>query len=147
MPSTGTPSSNTAFGARSSCSSYVEAWLPERMTPFGANSRTNASLTSFGWISQKTCASRMRRAISCVTCEPKSRIRILSCMSGGAWRGRSGDAPHARCVEVAPGERERDKLHERTEVERRADAPVAARQVRDDAQQRRGEDGSDDCHQ
>src|SRR6478609_9520639 len=49
------------------------------MIPFGANSRTNSSLTSFGWISQKTCASRTRRAISCVTCEPKSRMRILSC--------------------------------------------------------------------
>src|SRR5213595_1885524 len=51
------------------------------MMPLGLNSRMNASLTSFGWISQYTCASRTRRAISWVTWEPKSRMRILSCCS------------------------------------------------------------------
>src|SRR5512134_1253456 len=78
MPSTGTPSSNTACGALSVASSYADMWLPDRITPFGANARTKSSLTSAGWISQYTLASRTRRAISCVTCEPKSRIRILS---------------------------------------------------------------------
>src|SRR4051794_557318 len=107
MPSTGTPRSHTACGARSSSDSYVLAWLPERMIALGANSRTNASETSFGWISQYTCASRTRRAISCVTWEPKSRMRILSCMadeavrenrkSGGGGRGRDG--PQAPEVE------------------------------------------------
>ena len=102
------------------------------MIPFGANSRTNSSLTSFGWISQKTCASRTRRAISCVTCEPKSRIRILSCMSGACaeWWRRRGAARGAR-AEVEPGQHQRRELDQRAEVERRADAPVAARQVRD----------------
>src|SRR5436190_11654360 len=108
------------------------------MIPFGANSRTNSSLTSFGWISQKTCASRTRRAISCVTCEPKSRMRILSCMSDGA---RSGcDARASRAAEVDPREDERGELDQRAEEERRADAPVAARQVRDGGEQRGSED-------
>src|SRR5476649_1172901 len=49
------------------------------MTPFAPYPRTNSSDTSHGWISQYTFASRTRRAINCVTCEPKSRIRILSC--------------------------------------------------------------------
>src|SRR5436190_11394094 len=110
------------------------------MIPLGANSRTNASLTSFGWISQKTCASRTRRAISCVTCEPKSRIRILSCMSGGARGGGRIQAGPARSAEVQPRQHQRRELNQRAEVERRADAPVAARQVRDHAEQRCGED-------
>src|SRR5947208_14111751 len=64
-------------------------WLPERITPAGPNSRTKASLTSWGWISQYTLASRTRRAISWVYCAPKSRIRIRSWPSTGDgcfWR-------------------------------------------------------------
>ena len=56
----------------------IDAWLPDRMMPFGANSRMNRSSTSWECSSQYTPASRTRRAMSCVTCEPKSRIRILS---------------------------------------------------------------------
>ena len=38
MPSTGTPSSNTACGALSVVSSYTLAWLPERITPLSVPS-------------------------------------------------------------------------------------------------------------
>src|SRR6186713_1778041 len=59
------------------------AWLPERITPLSvpslAYSRTQSSLTSQGCTSQNTWASRTRRAISWVTCEPKSRMRIFWC--------------------------------------------------------------------
>src|SRR5579872_2372345 len=48
------------------------------MTPFAPYSRTNSFDTSHGWISPYTFASRTRRAINCVTCDPKSRMRILS---------------------------------------------------------------------
>ena len=48
MPSTGTPSSKTARGARSVSASYADMWLPERMMPLGANSRTKSSETSHG---------------------------------------------------------------------------------------------------
>src|SRR3990167_3452364 len=82
MPSTGTPNSNTASGALSS-TSYTLAWLPERITPLSwpsaANSRTHSLLTSQGCTSQYTCASRTRRAMSWVTWEPKSRMRIFWC--------------------------------------------------------------------
>src|SRR3954466_4992450 len=79
MPSTGTPSSKTAWGARAVCSSTVaEAWLPERITPLGAKARIAAASMSYGCSSQYTPASRMRLAMSCVTWEPKSRMRILS---------------------------------------------------------------------
>src|SRR5215213_9933154 len=83
MPSTGTPRSKTAFGARSVESSYADMWLPERTTPAGLYSRTNASLTSQGWISQYTFASRTRRAMSCVYWAPKSRIRTFCRVSAG----------------------------------------------------------------
>ena len=84
--------------------------------PLGANSRMKASLTSFGWISQKTCASRTRRAISCVTWEPKSRIRILSCMDVPRlrWVAASRRGGRRRALRKwRPGEAERDRLQQR----------------------------------
>src|SRR5450432_3829028 len=117
------------------------------MTPFGAKSRTNSSLTSFGWISQNTCASRTRRAMSCVTCEPKSRIRMRSCVMVSGVTARGLEAAAASVVEVGPGQAERDRLDHRTEVERRADAPVAARQVRYRAEQRRADHRRHHRHQ
>ena len=131
------------------------AWLPDRMMPFGANSRMNASLTSFGWISQYTCASRTRRAISCVTWEPKSRIRILSCMAAGECqiRVRRRRARHAGARRAARGSgRTRStsatQLQRGAEVERRADAPVAAAAgAATVAEQRRADDRREHRHQ
>ena len=40
MPSTGTPSSNTACGARGGSASVTDSGPPDRMMPFGANART-----------------------------------------------------------------------------------------------------------
>src|SRR5688572_3764632 len=63
------------------------AWLPERITPLrrpsAAYARIHSSVTSQGWTSERTWASRTRRAMSCVTWEPKSRMRILSCCMSG----------------------------------------------------------------
>src|SRR5215472_7814902 len=75
MPSTGTPSSNTAPGARGGSLPVTDSGPPERITPRGAKARTCASLMSQGWISQYTPSSRTRRAINCVYWAPKSRIR------------------------------------------------------------------------
>src|SRR5919197_960918 len=50
------------------------------MTPVAPYSRTKASLTSQGWISQYTLASRTRRAMSWVYWAPKSSIRIFWCL-------------------------------------------------------------------
>src|SRR6218665_3394359 len=83
MPSTGRPSANPAWGALSVLSSYTLAWLPDRITPLSepswAYARSHSSLTSQGCTSQYTWASRTRRAMSWVSCEPKSRIRIFWC--------------------------------------------------------------------
>src|SRR5215472_12284336 len=85
MPSTGTPSANTASGAFGGWTSVTDSGPPERMTPRGAKARTSASLTSQGWISQYTPSSRTRRAMSCVYWAPKSRISMrCAWMSGCA---------------------------------------------------------------
>src|SRR5215469_16226603 len=85
MPSTGTPSANTAAGALGGFASVTDSGPPERMMPRGAKARTAASLVSHGCISQYTPSSRTRRAMSCVYCAPKSRIRMrCAWMSGCA---------------------------------------------------------------
>src|SRR5512144_2304519 len=93
MPSTGTPSSNTACGERGGSASVTDSGPPERITPFAPKARTAASLMSHGWISQYTPHSRTRRAINCVYCAPKSRIRTrCAWMSGGRATGMAGSA-------------------------------------------------------
>jgi len=51
---------------------------PERMMPLGFQSRIHCTVRVGGWISQYTCASRTRRAMSWVYWEPKSMMRIPS---------------------------------------------------------------------
>src|SRR5205814_8038480 len=50
------------------------------MMPVGFHSRIQSTLRLGGWISEYTRASRTRRAISCVNCDPKSRMRIRELM-------------------------------------------------------------------
>src|SRR3954463_10774154 len=76
-------------------------WLPDRITPVGANSRTKPSETSQGWISQYTCVSRRRRAMSCVYCAPKSRISMREWDAAG----------------IAPSERVRAGTSESTSID------------------------------
>src|SRR6185437_181264 len=78
MPRIGTPASNTACGACGAPGSVVDSGPPERMMPFAPKRAICAGSWSHARISQYTPSSRTRRAISCVYCAPKSRIRILS---------------------------------------------------------------------
>ena len=72
-------SSNTACGANGACDFVVDSGRTgENDTLRAPKARTSSLLMSHGWISQYTPLSRTRRAISCVYCAPKSRIRILS---------------------------------------------------------------------
>ena len=48
------------------------------MIPLGFQSRIQLTVREGGWISQYTCASRTRRAMSWVYCDPKSMIRMPS---------------------------------------------------------------------
>src|SRR5436190_15251367 len=84
MPRIGTPSSNTCAGARGEFASVVDSGPPERMTARGAKRAISAGSWSHAQISQYTPISRTRRAMSCVYCAPKSRIRMRSRWMSGA---------------------------------------------------------------
>src|SRR5687767_13851951 len=78
MPSTGAwcVRSNTfTSGAETS---LTEKGDPERITPFIVLSKL--IFLEYGMISQYTLASLTARAMSCVYCEPKSRMIIFSVM-------------------------------------------------------------------
>src|SRR6478672_7332365 len=87
MPSSGRPLSHTSCGALGAPCSVVDSGPPDRMMPFAPNAAISAGSWSHAQISQYTPSSRMRRAISCVYCAPKSRIRILSLwmLAFGSW--------------------------------------------------------------
>src|SRR3954464_455774 len=85
-------------------------WLPERITPAGANSLTKPSETSQGWLSQYTCASRTRRAMSWVYWAPKSRIRILWCLLDAVIRRLLDDLDVVHMRLAHAGGRDLDEL-------------------------------------
>src|SRR5262245_51105160 len=72
------PKSNRPGSHCGAPSAYTLAGPPERMIPRGANSRTRAAVISCRTISQYTCCSRTRRAMSWAYCEPKSRTSTRS---------------------------------------------------------------------
>src|SRR6516225_228362 len=90
MPSTGTPSSNPAAGARGRSAAVTDSGPPERITPRGPKARTCAALMSQGWISQYTPSSRTRRAMSWVYCAPKSRMRMRCAWMSGCAAAAAG---------------------------------------------------------
>ena len=53
-------------------SAYTLAGPPDRMMAAGASAATSEAVMSHGTISEYTCKSRTRRAISCPYCAPKS---------------------------------------------------------------------------
>ena len=69
------------------------------------------------------------------------------CMSGGARSGGGRDAGATGGAEVQPRHDQGGELDRGAEEERRADAPVAARQVRHRHQERRADDRRDHRHQ
>src|SRR5580704_9627024 len=78
MARIGTPLAKTSAGARGLPASGTDAGPPDRITALGFSRAKASDALENGWISQKTPASRTRRAISCVTCEPKSTMRTKS---------------------------------------------------------------------
>src|SRR3954464_251614 len=103
MPNSGTPdvySSGSTDGAPSTC---TDAGPPERMIAFGFMACISANDIVRGTISEYTCASRTRRAISWAYCAPKSTtstacsgVDVTTDPNGGI-RQRRGDnsVPHA----------------------------------------------------
>ena len=56
--------------------SYTEFGPPERTMPTGSNFRICSILAVQGRIALNTCCSRIRRAINCVYCPPKSNTTM-----------------------------------------------------------------------
>src|SRR5580704_12798463 len=76
MPSTGTPSSSIRGSHRGASLSYTELGPPDKTMPTGSSARISSIFAVHGRIAENTCCSRMRRAISCVYCPPKSSTTI-----------------------------------------------------------------------
>src|ERR1035438_10160603 len=76
MPSTGRPSSKTLLFANGASLSYTDEGPPERMMPTGEELRISSTVALKGRTTEKTFCSRMRRAISCEYCAPKSRTMM-----------------------------------------------------------------------
>src|SRR5690606_2744982 len=110
MPRIGRPESNTSCGAAGAPGSVVDSGPPDRMMPLAPNAAISDGSWSQAQISQYTPISRMRRAISCVYCAPKSRIRILSLwmlvMAPGQCRSGFGRRMKRRGTQIAKEERE-----------------------------------------
>src|ERR1700687_4510189 len=76
MPNTGTPIDNTPVSHGGAPASYTEFGPPDNTTPEGSNFRISSTLAVQGRMALNTCCSRIRRAISCVYCPPKSSTTI-----------------------------------------------------------------------
>src|SRR3989440_10004603 len=78
MPSTGHPRSYTAGSTDGAPSTWTDAGPPLKITPAGLRAFSSSAVIVYGTISEYTCASRTRRAISCAYCAPKSTTRTVS---------------------------------------------------------------------
>src|SRR5271170_2008293 len=76
MPRTGTPSCSTLGSHTGASLSYTELGPPDKTIPTGSCARISSSEAVHGRIAEKTCCSRIRRAINCVYCPPKSSTTI-----------------------------------------------------------------------
>src|ERR1044072_8692093 len=72
------PRSSSPSGNAGAPSSYTEAGPPERINAFGSRSRIESTDAVAGSMSANTPHSRIRLAMSCEYCPPKSRTRTSS---------------------------------------------------------------------
>src|SRR5580704_1869884 len=78
MPSTGSPNWKRPGSAGGASLSYTDHGAPESTIPTGAQLLTSSREAVHGSTTEKTFCSRMRRAMSCVYCAPKSRMTMDS---------------------------------------------------------------------
>src|SRR6266545_3443279 len=78
MPSTGIPDSKSPRAGSGAPSSYTLEGPPDSTTPLYPARTTSSAEHVGGRISEYTESSRIRRAMSCVYCDPKSRTAIRS---------------------------------------------------------------------
>src|SRR5262245_50678544 len=91
MPRMGRPRSNSAASTDGALGSYTDDGPPESTIARGPSARILSRPMSKGWISEYTFSSRMRRAMSCVYCDPKSRMRTSSLFIATIVRRLFGD--------------------------------------------------------
>src|SRR3984893_19508375 len=72
----GTPKARTSGSHTGALGSYTELGPPDRTSPAGSSFRISSTAAVHGRMAEKTCCSRIRRAISCVYCPPKSSTTI-----------------------------------------------------------------------
>src|ERR1019366_3629960 len=72
MPRTGTPKDNTPGSQCGAPASYTEFGPPDKTIPAGSYLRICSTVAVQGRMALNTCCSRIRRAINCVYCPPKS---------------------------------------------------------------------------
>src|SRR6202035_5560727 len=84
MPSTGSPSSNSRASAGGASLSYTDHGAPESTMPAGEQFLISPSDAVHGSTTEKTFCSRMRRAMRCVYCAPKSRM-TMDCGTMDCW--------------------------------------------------------------
>src|SRR6266851_2013482 len=83
MPSTGTPARSASGSTCGAPGSLTLAGPPLRMRPAGSRCFSSDHGVVPGTSSQYTLASRTRRAISWLNCEPKSRTSTVCCRIAG----------------------------------------------------------------
>src|SRR5436190_11139291 len=100
MPSTGTPSSSSSRRSSGAPSEYTEAGPPDSTSAAGRRTMIWSKSVLCGRSSAKTPHSRMRLAISCEYCPPKSSTSTSSrAVSGGRT---STDSDETASVPVTP---------------------------------------------
>src|SRR3984957_16431574 len=131
MARIGTPLAKTSAGARGLPASGTDAGPPDRITAFGFSRAKASEALENGWISQKPPASRTRRAISCVTCEPKSTMRTKSwamrphvAQRAAGCNGAAGGGPARARLKFQP-----DRRHDEVDKSPHLGWPVMARRI------------------
>src|SRR3954451_9798239 len=92
MPSTGTPSSSSSVRSSGAPSAYTEAGPPDSTMPRGRRCSSWSRGTSCRSSSENTPHSRIRRAISCEYCPPKSSTSTSSVVAGRSGAATEGVA-------------------------------------------------------
>src|SRR5215204_1786201 len=91
MPSTGIPRSSSSGRSSGAPSEYTEAGPPESTRAAGRRSLMCSKSIVWGRSSAKTPHSRIRRAISCEYCPPKSRTSTSSRAAFGGATSTASD--------------------------------------------------------
>src|ERR1700690_1688902 len=102
MPSTGTPSAKTFLSNNGAFFAYTLYGPPDKMMPLGARAAISTAGVSWARMTEYTLHSRMRRAITWVYCDPKSKMTICSMIDsnknelfarrGKLWRDKKQSA-------------------------------------------------------